>query len=333
MRFIQKFLRVIPVNDIDDLYKTPSEVALRLLKKEFEPEGKCIDGVLLLSIKEITYCSDITIVTMTNSGRGTLTVQFLAECERYESGEIIPSFMVTKYADDLVMGNIPGRNVTVTITTKSPSYSVGSTGIAIVLTAEYITSDAVVIKALPFQATLRQVMAYNMRGDISPHKMKLLQARAGLIREARAELAALDQKQIKAMQQVLYVKADKPKAPSGGDFEVVDVCDFVDKLSEAKVGCIVKPIELGYASTEICVSPSKYADASKLPKDIAASLTPTLAVQVREENIVICLLRIFDLIDIELSSLIEMVKTYDINTFRSKEIFFKLYTASKRPSK
>lgn len=316
MRIKKLIPYTVDVLDTNDMYTPYKETALKLLREKFKG-GVCYSEAFIVDITRIIHIRLPTADKNRNDGRMLIDVIFEAECIIFVKGEIIPDVMINKFVANGntsiptgYLGNIDKPIAYVHINkSDGQAYKENNKGPCIVVNAIYPLDQPAVVTAMAFRPIHRKVYLYKcVGGTLTADQIEYLNSRAQYIRDMKKELDELGKgrlEQITYFRKLLYPNTGEPEIPKIKGFDVHNILEVKDWNDQGSSFYAIKPIQLGYASYEYLIA-TKTDDPSKL-------LTKyTTIPDAQKEEALAFYDSVFNIIEIELSSLISIMKAYPV---------------------
>ncbi len=330
-----RVMKIIPITlDIlnpGDIYKPNTETAMKLLKIKFKG-GVCYAGSFIADIVRVVKASLPRADKNRNDGRMLMDVLFEAECIVFVRGEIIPDVMVTHFiqsgSTSIPSGRIGEAEQPVAYVyinrSEGQAYKENGKGPVIVYSAEYPINQAAVINAIAFKPIHRRVFLYECSsGVFSEDDIEYLTSRSDRIREMKQELEDLGKgrmEQITYFRKLLYPNPGDPAMPAIKGFNKVDITEMKDWSVHGTSFMGIKPTELGYASCEFLVSTiARDSDSREVLKPFADYI---YAPQIQKERALTFYDSIFNIVELEYSSLIALMKAYPVKELPQYKSYF-----------
>lgn len=336
--------KIIPITlDVlnpNDIYRPYMETAMKLLREKFE-HGMCFSGCFIEEVTKIVRISLPCSNKNRNDGRMSIDVLFEANCIIYVRGEIIPDVTITSFlpsGDTSLPSGYVGHDAEhpkayVSINKpKGQAYQEKMKGPVIVQGAEYPISHPATINAIAFQPIQRKVYMFKCLHDLDDVAVEHLQHRVEVLRELSDTLATLSEGKDKIDQVAYFYKLLYPYSKavdiSGatGKFKMINVMDWTT-LENGKSYYVVKPIELGYASTKFLV---QQAADEKIPPTLDKVVKYLYSEEIHTERLLAVLDSICNIIEMELSSIISLMEAYPIKDLEKYKSFFSNYIRMKK---
>ncbi len=332
--------KVIPITvdvlDPTDVYKPHMETALKLLKKKFHG-GMCFSGCFIVDIISIVKASLPKSDKSRNDGRMLMDVIFEADCIVFVKGEIIPDVMITQFIQNGplttpagIVGDPLQPMACVFIgKPEGQAYKEKTKGPVIVFGASYPIRAAITVHAIAFKPIHRKVYMYECHGTLGEDDIEYLNSRSKQIVELQSELAEIGkgrEAQVVYFRKLLYPNRGDAGMPNMEGFERVNITEM-KQWDGSFIG--VKPTELGYASSEFLRRVGSKTDKDKTMKLIEPFSKYIFAQEVMKERVMAFYDMIFNIAELEYSSIISMMRAYPIKELEKYKVYFDNYVRLK----
>jgi hypothetical protein len=318
MKVKRTIVMSLDILNVHDIYSPMKSSCIKTLKHKFA-RGACHKGTFVHKILDVTDAGNKTIDKNRNDGCAIVSVRFEALCISYSKGEIIPNLTITQVSSgdgDFTSGYVmedDNKVALVNITMQERQvYSITPIAPVIVLSVSYTPGQPITISAIEFKPMRRKVHLMVCAGTLSDEEVDYLNERIKHIREIISEIEKFDKSQITMFSKLLYPysKHEELKIPSG--FKKINIVDLKEFDSNV---ALIKPIQLGYASTEFLVGP---VDITDIPDEFS-SIT---GLTINKEHIAAGYNMLLDITELELTSLYGMVKYYPKEEYMKNKTLF-----------